>query len=134
MYRNEQRVGKIALIFSVLAIFIACLGLFGLANIHSRATHKRNWNKKSTWRKCAGNRSDVVKRFYKAGCHFICDSSTESWYSMHKWLQDFAYRINISWWIFVAAGLAALLIALATVSFQAIRAAITNPVKSLRTE
>jgi putative ABC transport system permease protein len=53
---------------------------------------------------------------------------------MHKWLQDFAYRVNISWWIFVAAGLAALLIALVTVSFQAIRAAITNPVKSLRTE
>jgi putative ABC transport system permease protein len=53
---------------------------------------------------------------------------------MHKWLQDFAYRINISWWIFVAAGLTALLIALVTVSFQAVRAAITNPVKSLRTE
>jgi len=57
-----------------------------------------------------------------------------AWYFMHKWLQDFAYRVNISWWIFVAAGLAALLIALVTVSFQAIRAAITNPVKSLRTE
>jgi len=57
-----------------------------------------------------------------------------AWYFMNKWLQDFAYRVSISWWIFVAAGLAALLIALLTVSFQAIRAAISNPVKSLRTE
>ena len=57
-----------------------------------------------------------------------------AWWAMHKWLQDFAYRISIEWWIFAAAGLGALLIALVTVSFQAIRAAIANPVKSLRTE
>jgi putative ABC transport system permease protein len=57
-----------------------------------------------------------------------------AWWFMHKWLQDFAYRINIDWWIFIAAGVIALLIALLTVSFQAVRAAIANPVKSLRTE
>jgi len=57
-----------------------------------------------------------------------------AWWVMHKWLQDFAYRINISWWIFLGAGLLAVIIALATISFQAIRAAIANPVKSLRTE
>ncbi|HTM91388.1 MAG TPA: hypothetical protein VL095_03150, partial [Flavisolibacter sp.] len=57
-----------------------------------------------------------------------------AWWAMHKWLQDFAYRIGISWWVFVAAGLAAVVIALITVSFQAIRAAVANPVKSLRSE
>jgi len=57
-----------------------------------------------------------------------------SWFFMHQWLEDFAYRINISWWVFVVAGVTAVLIALFTISFQAVRAAITNPVKSLRTE
>jgi putative ABC transport system permease protein len=76
----------------------------------------------------------LSKDFMKLVAISFVIAAPMAWYFMHKWLQDFAYRINISWWIFVAAGLAALLIALVTVSFQAIRAAITNPVKSLRTE
>jgi putative ABC transport system permease protein len=76
----------------------------------------------------------LSKDFMKLVAISFVIAAPMAWYFMHKWLQDFAYRITISWWIFIAAGLAALLIALVTVSFQAIRAAITNPVKSLRTE
>ena len=76
----------------------------------------------------------LSKDFVKLVLLAIIIASPVAWWVMSKWLQDFAYRVNLSWWIFVIAGVAALLIAMITVSFQAIRAAITNPVKSLRTE
>ena len=134
MYRSEQRVGKIALVFSVLAIFIACLGLFGLATFIAEQRTKEIGIRKVLGASVQGIVQMLSKDFMKLVAIYFVIAAPTAWYFMNKWLQDFAYRINISWWIFVAAGLAALLIALVTVSFQAIRAAITNPVKSLRTE
>jgi len=134
MYRSEQRVGKIALVFSVLAIFIACLGLFGLATFIAEQRTKEIGIRKVLGASVQGIVQMLSKDFMKLVAIAFVLAAPAAWYFMHKWLQDFAYRINISWWIFVAAGLAALLIALVTVSFQAIRAAISNPVNSLRTE
>jgi putative ABC transport system permease protein len=134
MYRSEQRVGKIALVFSALAIFIACLGLFGLATFIAEQRTKEIGIRKVLGASVQGIVQMLSKDFMRLVAISFVIAVPVAWYFMHKWLQDFAYRVNISWWIFVAAGLAALLIALVTVSFQAIRAAITNPVKSLRTE
>ena len=134
MYRGEQRVGKIALVFSVLAIFIACLGLFGLATFIAEQRTKEIGIRKVLGASVQGIVQMLSKDFMKLVAISFVIAAPVAWYFMNKWLQDFAYRVNISWWIFVAAGLVALLIALVTVSFQAIRAAITNPVKSLRTE
>jgi len=134
MYRSEQRVGKIALVFSALAIFIACLGLFGLATFIAEQRTKEIGIRKVLGASVQGIVQMLSKDFIKLVAISFVIAAPVAWYFMHKWLQDFAYRINISWWIFVAAGLAALLTALVTVSFQAIRAAIMNPVKSLRTE
>ena len=134
MYRSEQRVGKIALVFSALAIFIAGLGLFGLATFIAEQRTKEIGIRKVLGASVQGIVQMLSKDFIKLVAISFVIAAPAAWYFMHKWLQDFAYRINISWWIFVAAGLAALLTALVTVSFQAIRAAIMNPVKSLRTE
>jgi putative ABC transport system permease protein len=134
MYRAEQRVGKIAMVFSVLAIFIACLGLFGLATFIAEQRTKEIGIRKVLGASVQGIVQMLSKDFVKLVAISFVIAAPMAWYFMHKWLQDFAFRINISWWIFAAAGLAALLIALVTVSFQAIRAAVSNPVKSLRTE
>ncbi len=134
MYRSEQRAGTIAVVFSVLAILIACLGLFGLATYMAEQRTKEIGIRKVL----GASVSNVVAMLSKDFLILVAIASVIAfpfaWWAMNKWLQDFAYRINISAWVFVVAGLAALLIALATVSFQAIKAAITNPVKSLRTE
>jgi putative ABC transport system permease protein len=134
MYRSEQRVGKIALIFSVLAIFIACLGLFGLATFIAEQR-----TKEIGIRKVLGASVRVIvqllsKDFLKLVIIAFVVAVPVSWYFMHKWLQDFAYRITINWWVFLIAGIAAMLIAVFTISFQAVRAALNNPVNNLRTE
>jgi len=133
-YANDQLFGKVFAIFSGFAIFIACLGLLGLSLF---ATAQRT--KEIGVRKVLGaSVSNIVvllsKDFIKLVLIAFLIASPVAWYIMHNWLNDFAYRINISWWIFIAAGFLAVLIALATISFQAIKAAIANPVKSLRTE
>jgi putative ABC transport system permease protein len=133
-YANDQLFGKVFAIFSGFAIFIACLGLFGLSLF---ATTQRT--KEIGVRKVLGaSVSNIVillsKDFIKLVVIAFVIASPVAWYVMHNWLQDFAYRIDISWWIFFTAGLLAVLIALATISFQSIKAAIANPVKSLRTE
>jgi putative ABC transport system permease protein len=133
-YDNERLFGKVFAIFSGFAIFIACLGLLGLSLF---ATAQRT--KEIGVRKVLGaSVSNIVtllsKDFIKLVVIAFVIASPLAWWIMHNWLQDFAYRINISWWIFLAAGLLAVIIALGTISFQAIRAAIANPVKSLRTE
>lgn len=134
MYNAEQRVGKIALIFSVLAIFIACLGLFGLATFIAEQRTKEIGIRKVLGASVHGIVQMLSKHFIiLVGIAFIF-AAPVAWYFMHQWLQDFAYRIEISWWVFAIAGFAALFIALITVSFQAIRAALMNPLKSLRTE
>ena len=134
MYNSEQRVGKIAMIFSILAIFIACLGLFGLATFIAEQRTKEIGIRKVLGASVNGIVQLLSKDFLKLVLIAFVIAVPISWWAMHRWLQDFAYRINISWWIFIIAGFLALLIALLTISFQAIKAAIANPVKSLKTE
>ena len=134
MYRAEQRAGTIALIFSVLAIFIACLGLFGLATFIAKQRTKEIGIRKVLGASVTSVTKMLSKDFIKLVIIACIIAIPVSYLAMNKWLQSFAYRINISWWIFLIAGIMAILIALITVSFQAIKAAISNPVKSLRTE
>ena len=134
MYRAEQRVGKIAVIFSALAIFIACLGLFGLATFIAEQRTKEIGVRKVLGASVSGIVQMLSRDFIKlVGIAFVIGAPL-AWYLMNHWLQNFAYRINVSWWIFFSAGMGALLIALITVSFQAIKAGMANPVKSLRSE
>ncbi|MCW3118972.1 MAG: FtsX-like permease family protein [Chitinophagaceae bacterium] len=133
-YRNDQLFGKVFTLFSGFAIFIASLGLLGLSLF---ATIQRT--KEIGIRKVLGaSVSNIVlllsKDFIKLVVIAFVVAAPLAWLIMHKWLQDFAYRINISWWIFLIAGLLAVIIALATISFQAVKAAVANPVKSLRSE
>lgn len=134
MYKSEIRVGKVALTFSLLAVFIACLGLFGLANYMAEQRTKEIGVRKVLGASVANIVSMLSKDFFRlVVISFILAVPVGLW-AMNSWLQEFAYRINISWWVFVLAGFIAVVIALLTVSFQAVKAAIANPVKSLRTE
>jgi putative ABC transport system permease protein len=134
LYRAEQRTGDIFLSFTLLAIFIACLGLFGLA-----AYTAEQRNKEISIRKVLGANVAIIttlltKDFIRLVIIAILIASPLAWLAMHKWLQGFAYRQEISWWILVAAGLGSTVIASITVSFQALKAAMSNPIKSLRSE
>ena len=133
-YRSEQRIGQIFMVFSTLAILIACLGLFGLA---AYAAEQRT--KEIGIRKVLGaNVSVIVKMlsmdFIKLVLIALLISGPIAWLVMQRWLQDFAYRVDMHWWIVGIAGFIALLIAFITISFQSIRAAVANPVESLRSE
>jgi putative ABC transport system permease protein len=134
MYREEQRVGKIAITFSALAIFIACLGLFGLATFIAEQRTKEIGIRKVLGASVNSVVSMLGKDFIKLVAIAFVFAAPLAWWAMHNWLNNFAYRISIEWWMFAAAGAIALLIALITVSFQSIRAALANPVESLRTE
>ena len=134
MYKSELRVGKITLIFSTLAILIACLGLFGLATFISEQRTKEIGIRKVLGASVQGIVQLLSKDFIRlVGISFVI-AAPLSWWIMNNWLKDFAYRIPLEWWIIGVAGLIALLIALTTVSFQAIKAAVANPVTSLRSE
>jgi putative ABC transport system permease protein len=133
-YRSEQHVQQIFFSFSVLAILIACLGLFGLAAFAAEQRYREIGVRKILGASISGIVTMLSKDFAKLVLIASVIAFPLVWWAMNKWLQSFAYRINIGWWIFVVAGVVAIIIALATVSFQAIKAAITNPVKSLRTE
>ncbi|AYL99330.1 FtsX-like permease family protein [Mucilaginibacter celer] len=133
-YRSEHRIGQLFISFSTLAILIACLGLFGLA---AYAAEQRN--KEIGIRKVLGASVTTIvgmlsKDFIKLVFISILISSPLAWFMMSKWLQGFAYRINIQWWVLAVAGVLAVLIAFVTISFQSIRAALANPVKSLKNE
>jgi putative ABC transport system permease protein len=134
MYREEQRVGKVALTFSLLAVIIACLGLFGLATYMAEQRTKEIGVRKVLGASVPNIVSMLSKDFLKLVLIAFVIAAPVAWWAMNEWLKDFAFRISIGWWIFIAAGLLAILIAVVTVSFQAIKAAIANPVKSLRTE
>ncbi len=133
-YSAEQKTGTILNIFSVLIIFVACLGLFGLATYTAEQRTKEIGIRKVLGASVTQVTQMLSKEFLKLVLIASLIAFPAAWWAMNKWLQSFAYRINISWWVFVVAGVSALLIALITVSFQAIKAAIANPVKSLRTE
>jgi putative ABC transport system permease protein len=133
-YATEQKTGNILNIFSVLIILVACLGLFGLVTYTAEQRTKEIGIRKVLGASVTQVTQMLSKEFIKLVFIACLIAFPLSWWAMNKWLQSFAYRTNISWWIFVVAGLVALLIALVTVSFKAIKAAMTNPVKSLRTE
>lgn len=134
MYRAEQRVGKISVIFAVLAIFIACLGLFGLSTFITEQRTKEIGIRKVLGASVNRILSLVSRDFLKLVVIAFIIAAPVAWMIMHKWLEDFAYRVNIGWWIFSIAGFLALFIAMLTLSFQALKAAMSNPVKNLRTE
>ena len=134
LYKSEEIVNRLSNYFAVLAIFISCIGLLGLAMFTAEQR-----TREIGIRKVLG--ATVVSLFTLLSGEFITlvilaliIASPVAWWAIHKWLQSFAYRIEIRWWFFAVAGVAALLVALLTVSFQAIKAAVANPVKSLRSE
>ncbi|MBK0379171.1 ABC transporter permease [Mucilaginibacter segetis] len=133
-YRSEQMIGTIFIIFTALAIIIACLGLFGLAAFAAEQRTKEIGIRKILGANIGAIIGMLSKDFIKLVLIAIVISSPLAWYLMHLWLQDFAYRINISWWVFAVAGLAATTVAVLTISFQSVKAALANPVKSLRSE
>ncbi|HNM27317.1 MAG TPA: FtsX-like permease family protein, partial [Saprospiraceae bacterium] len=133
-YRDERRVGKIAGIFSLLSVLISCLGLFGLAAFTTEQRTKEIGIRKVMGASVAGITRLLASDFLRLVLAAIVIATPVAWYAMKQWLGDFAYRAEISWWIFVLAGLGALVIAFLTVSFQSIRAALADPVKSLRNE
>ncbi len=134
MFQNEMLVSKLSRVFAALAIIISCLGLFGLAAYTAERRTKEIGIRKVLGASVEGLASLLSKDFIKLVSTSCIIAFPVAWWIMQNWLQDYAYRIQISWWIFIAAGFLAILIALITVSFQAIKAAIANPVKSLRTE
>ncbi len=133
-YASEQRQGQVALIFTILAVLIACLGLFGLAAFTAAQRTKEIGIRKVLGASVTGIVVLLSKDFVKLICIAALIAFPLAWWGMNKWLDNFAYRIDLGWWIFAAAGLVSLLIALLTVSYQAVKAAMANPVKSLRTE
>ena len=134
MYRTEQRVGKIALSFAVLTILIACLGLFGLATYMAEQRTKEIGVRKVLGASVTNIINMLSADFLKLVLISAIFAVPLGWWAMNIWLRDFAYRVQIGWWIFIVAIGVAVIIALCTVSFQAIKAAVANPVKSLRTE
>ncbi len=133
-YNAEQKVGTILGIFAGLTIFIACLGLFGLAKFTAEQRTKEIGIRKVLGASAAQLSAMLSRDFLKLVLIACLIAFPIAGWVMYKWLQDFAYRTNVEWWVFAAAGLASLLIALFTVSFQAIRASAANPVESLRNE
>lgn len=134
LYQSEQRTAKLFTLFSGLAIALACLGLFALAAFTTVQRTKEIGIRKILGANTGNITLLVAKQFIILVLTGIIIASPLAWWAGNKWLQDFAYRINISWWMFALAGLSAILIALITVSYHAIKASLANPVKSLRTE
>ncbi|MGY3053086.1 putative ABC transport system permease protein [Pedobacter sp. UYEF25] len=134
LYIAEQNTANTTIVFSVVAIFVACLGLFGLAAFTAEQRKKEIGIRKVLGASVYGVTSLLTTNFLKSVLIAFLIASPIAWWVMNKWLQSFAYRITIQWWVFPLAGMLAMLIAFATVSFQAIKAALANPVKSLRTE
>lgn len=133
-YEKEQRTSRIVMYFTFIAILVACLGLFGLSAFSAEQRTKEIGIRKVLGASAGNVTTLLSKDFIKLVFIAIVIASPVAWYFMNKWLQDFAYRVTISWWMFAAASLLAVLVAVMTISFQAIKAAMANPVKSLRTE
>jgi ABC-type antimicrobial peptide transport system permease subunit len=134
MYKSDQRTGKLFNIFAGIAIIISCLGLYGLATFTAEQRTKEIGVRKVLGASVGNITALLSKDFLKLVLIGNLIAWPVAWYLMHKWLENFAYQINISFWVFLLAGVLALLIALLTVSYQSIRAALSNPVKSLRSE
>jgi ABC-type antimicrobial peptide transport system permease subunit len=133
-FGNEKRIGQLAMCFAILAIFISCLGLFGLASFVAAQRTKEIGIRKVVGASVFSLWQLLSKDFLILVTISCFIAIPVAYYFMHQWLEKYQYRIDLSWWIFGAAIGFSLLITLLTVSFQAIKAAIANPVKSLRTE
>jgi putative ABC transport system permease protein len=133
-YAAEQRQEKLSLSFTVLAFIIACLGLFGLVTFATAQRRKEIGIRKVLGASVSSVTMMLSKDFGKLVAIATFIAVPIAWFAMNKWLQEFAYRITIEWWMFLLSGIVAILIALITVSSQAIKAALTDPVKNLRTE
>jgi len=133
-FKNEQLVGKLSQLFAILAILISCLGLFGLSAYTAEQRRKEIGVRKVLGSSVSNIVKLLSKDFLKLVIISIVIAMPIAWLTMNNWLQDFAYRIEINWWVFIVAGLVAIIIAMATVSFQAVKSAIANPVDSLKTE
>lgn len=133
-YVNQDRLASLFGTFSMLAILIACMGLFGLSILIARQRTKEIGIRKVLGASTTNITRLLSQDFMQLVLVSLLIAVPVSWYLMNKWLQDFAYRINVEWWMFLTAGIMAMIIALVTISFQSVKAALTNPVKSLRTE
>jgi putative ABC transport system permease protein len=134
LYKAEKQSGKLITYFASLSILISCLGLFGLATFMAEQRTKEIGIRKVMGASVAGITALLSKDFLMLVLIAVAIAIPVAWYLTDKWLQDFAYRIDVEWWIFAVASVMALIIALMTVSAQAIKAAVQNPVKSLRSE
>jgi len=134
LYATDKRMASVGLAFSILAIFVACLGLFGLAAYTAEQRIKEIGIRKVLGATVSGITALLTGDFIRLIIISLIIAFPLAFWAMSKWLQDFAYRIQIQWWIFLLAGSVAILIALITVGFQAVKAAVANPVKSLRSQ
>ncbi|RIV24892.1 ABC transporter permease [Fibrisoma montanum] len=134
LYQAEQKAGQLFNVFASITILLSCLGLFGLATFSAERRTKEIGVRKVLGASVTSIVSLLSKDFLRLVIIAIVLATPIAWYLMNQWLQDFAYKIDIEWWVFALAGLLAIGIALLTVSFQSIKAALTNPVKSLRAE
>lgn len=133
-FSQEKRIGTLIGLFAGLTIFISCLGLFGLAAYMAQNRIKEIGVRKVLGASVTSIASLLSKDFLKLVLISFVIASPIAWYFMNSWLQRYNYRINIEWWVFALTGLLSALIAVITVSYQAIKAAVANPVKSLRSE
>jgi len=133
-FQDEKQTGTLAALFAGLTIFISCLGLLGLATYVAQSRIKEIGVRKVLGASVQGIVALLSKDFLWLVFIAFVIASPLAWWAANNWLTGFAYRINVSWWMFLLAGFIAMIIALATISFQAIKAAVANPVKSLRTE
>jgi ABC-type antimicrobial peptide transport system permease subunit len=134
LYKSEQTVSRLANVFAFLAIFISCLGLFGLATFSAAQRTKEIGVRKVLG---ASSKNIIVllsANFLKPVVIAMLVAFPVAWFAMNQWLQNFAYRIDLAWWMFALAGLLTLMIALITVSFQSIKAAWINPAGALRND
>jgi putative ABC transport system permease protein len=134
MYKNEEKLASLLWIFTIMAIFVGCMGLFGLAAFSAEQRTKEIGIRKVLGATVLNIMGLLSKNFIILVIVSCIIAFPVAWWAMNNWLQDFPYRVAITWWVFAIAIVVALLIALITVSFQSIKAAIANPVNSLRTE
>src|SRR5678809_676558 len=131
LYENEKRTQQIFSVFAILAVIISCLGLFGLATFTTEQRRKEIGIRKVLGASVSGLVTLLSKDFLRLVIIAVIIASPLAWYAMHKWLQNFAYQTSITWQVFALTALIAVVIAFVTISFQAIKAAIVNPVRSI---
>ncbi|SOD79053.1 ABC transporter permease [Spirosoma fluviale] len=134
LYEKEQKTGQLVNMATAIAILISCMGLFGLATFTAQQRTKEIGVRKVLGASVASIVALLTKDFLKLVFIALILASPIAWWAMHQWLKDFVYKVDLNWWVFALAGVLAISIALVTVSFQSIKAALTNPVKSLRSE